>query len=89
MSQQDYLDAMRSIFASDQEMQDFLDCMQKPLKKTIKMLASRMDIPTFIQKTSERGRHLAPTQFHTFTDMFYIDRDDTSTPLGKTFLHML
>lgn len=54
MAQQDYLDAMRSLFSSDQEVQDFLDSMHKPLKKTIKILSSRIDIATFITMTKER-----------------------------------
>ena len=89
MAQQDYLDAMRSLFASNQEMQDFLDHIYKPLKKTIKLLSSRIERQTFIDKTAERGWHLTATPFTTLSDMFYIDRDDTSTALGKTFLHML
>lgn len=89
MAQQDYLDAMRSLFSSDQEVQDFLDSMHKPLKKTIKLLSSRMDIDTFIAMTKERWWTLTPTQFDTFSDMFYIDRDDLTLPLGKTFLHLL
>lgn len=89
MAQQDYLDAMRSLFSSDQEVQDFLASMHRPLKKTIKVLSSRMDIDSFITMTKERWWTLTPTQFAAFSDMFYIDREDLSMPLGKTFLHLL
>jgi len=89
MAQQDYLDAMRSLFSSDQEVQDFLDSMHRPLKKTIKVLSSRMDIEAFVAMTKERGWTLTPTQFSAFSDMFYIDREDLTLPLGKTFLHLL
>ena len=89
MAQQDYLDAMRSLFSSDQEVQDFLDSMHRPLKKTIKVLSSRMDIDTFVAMTKERWWTLTPTQFAVFNDMFYIDREDLTLPLGKTFLHLL
>ena|GEM_PF-2281639 len=54
MAQQDYLDAMRSLFSSDQEVQDFLDSMHRPLKKTIKTLSSRMDVDILIATTKER-----------------------------------
>jgi hypothetical protein len=54
MAQQDYLDAMRSIFSSDQEVQEFLASMHKPLKKTVKVLGSRMPIEKFIAQTKER-----------------------------------
>lgn len=89
MAQQDYLDAMRSLFSSDQEVQDFLDSMHRPLKKTIKVLDSRMDNQAFVLLTKQRWWTLTPTQFSDFTDMFYIDREDLSMPLGKTFLHLL
>jgi len=89
MAQQDYLDAMHSLFSSDQEVQDFLDSMHRPLKKTIKTLSSRMVVDTFVTKTKDRWRTLTPTQFTAFSDMFYIDREDLSLPLGKTFLHLL
>jgi 16S rRNA (cytosine1407-C5)-methyltransferase len=89
MAQQDYLDAMGSLFSSDQEVQDFLDSIHKPLKKTIKVLGYRMPIDTFITQTKQRGWLLTPTQFDIFTDMFYIDREDLTLALGKTFLHLL
>lgn len=54
MAQQDYLDAMRSLFSSDQEVQDFLDSMHRPLKKTIKVLDSRMDNQAFVLLTKQR-----------------------------------
>ena len=89
MAQQDYLDAMRSLFSSDQEVQEFLASMHKPLKKTIKILGSRMPMEKFVAQTKEWGWKLTPTQFDAFADMYYIDREDLTLPLGKEFLHLL
>ena len=86
---QEYLTFLRPLFASDEELQAFVDTMKKPLKKTIKILHSRIDQPSFDKLIKNRWRHLTPTQFEQFQDVFYIDRDDTETPLGKTFLHLL
>jgi 16S rRNA C967 or C1407 C5-methylase (RsmB/RsmF family) len=89
MTQQDYIDAMRSTFSSDQEVQDFLDSFRQELPKTIKVLTSRMDPAVFREKFTLYCGKLTKTQFGTFDDMFTVDRGDATDALGKNFLHLL
>jgi 16S rRNA (cytosine1407-C5)-methyltransferase len=89
MARENFTQAMQSMFSSDQEFDAFQASLQKPLKKTIKVLESRMDIEQFQHITSLRGRQLTATHLTQLHDMFYIDRDDTTVALGKTFMHLL
>lgn len=89
MAQQDYINAMRSLFSSDQEVQDFLDSFREPLPKTIKHLASRMDADTFKKVFTQYGWNISPTQFANFDDMYVVDRGDITQALWKDFLHLL
>lgn len=65
----------------------FLEACEKPLKKSISVCVGKIDPEKLIEITSKRWRHLTPSPFHTTPGSFYIDRDDTSNALGKTFLY--
>jgi len=45
---------LRPLFTSDAELQEFIDTMKKPLKKTIKILHSRIDQQSFDERIKDR-----------------------------------
>ncbi len=85
-----FLNELHNILPSD-EVEKFLNVCFKPLKKSIRFVINKIDIE-FLKK------HLENLWWH-FTDpgfveddrfpmdIFYVDRDDTSIPLGNTFVH--
>ena len=69
------------------ELEDFLNTRHQPLKKSITINTAKISTEDFLRITKERWWTLTPTPFLHQTNTFYIDRTDTSIPLGNTFLH--
>ncbi len=69
------------------EVEAFLDTCRVPLKRSITINQSKISKKDFEEITKPWGWHLIPTAFVEDSHTFYIDRDDTSTALGRTFLH--
>lgn len=65
----------------------FLEACEKPLKKSLSVCIGKISPEKLVAITEKRWRHLAPSQFHPTPGSFYIDREDTSTALGRTFLY--
>lgn len=88
---QDFLNYIQNTFAFfPQEMQDFSTALSKPLKKTIRINTNKISIAEFRDRSLERpvseAWTLSPTPLG--KNMFYIDREDTSTALGHTLEHI-
>jgi len=87
MAWEDYKRYMKNILW-DNEFDLFCDCLKDPLKKTIKILESRIDIDNFILIAKKHGWSLEKTIFQDFDDMFYINKDSDQA-IGNHFLHLL
>lgn len=81
-----FVEEIKKILPADQ-VTPFLEACQRPLKKSISLCTGKITSEPFIDITKPRGWHLQPTPFVQDPTSFYIDRDDTSLALGKTFLH--
>lgn len=69
----------------------FLECCQKPLKKSIKININKIESNKFQEIIKEFWWRLTTPQIKVNWenyDNFYIDRDDTSLALWKTFFHL-
>ncbi len=69
------------------EVEQFLDACYRPLKKSMTINISKLDVETFKELIKDRWRHLTPSSFTKDPISFYIDRDIRPLALGKTFLH--
>lgn len=85
---QRYIDHIKQAFKNEEELNTFLDCCQRPLKKSIKINKHRISVQEFIDITSKRWWHLIDPWFIEWSnDIYYIDRDDLEIALWRTFLH--
>lgn len=90
MAQDQYIEAIKSLFDDPKELEIFLASISKPLPKSIKIIESRMDISTFQSEAKRLGWALSQTSFgDDLPDMYYVDREDREIALGKTLLHLL
>lgn len=86
MIHEDFIDEMRKLLPAE-EIQPFLEACDKPLKKSISVCLGKISPTAFEDLTSPRWRHLKASPFHPTPGSYYIDRDDLSKALGKTFLY--
>jgi len=86
MIHQDFIDEMKKLLPTE-EIEPFLIACDKPLKKSISICIWKIDPQTFIDITKEWWRHLQPSKFHKDAWSYYIDREDLSLALGRTFLY--
>lgn len=86
-----YIDEISKIFNNKKELEHFLAACQMPLKKSIKINLHRISVNDFESITKPWWWKLTDPEFGNKSDIpndsFYIDRDDTSTPLWRTFFH--
>ena len=89
----EYLHYMFQAFSSENEFNEFISYCQKPIKKSIKINLHKISVEDFVNDTENDWRKLSKPNFqvdkkyHVFDDIFYVDRDNTNIPLGKTFYH--
>ncbi len=74
-------------YLPEDQVEKFLTECRIPLKKSITINRSKISREDFLTITKDRGRHLKETPFVPNSHTFYIDRDNTDTALGRTFLH--
>jgi 16S rRNA (cytosine1407-C5)-methyltransferase len=82
----DFITEIKKLLPAD-EIDNFLVACDKPVKKSISVCIGKIDPDKLVEITTKRWWHLLPSQFHTSPWSYYIDRDDTSTALGRTFLY--
>lgn len=83
-----FLEYFRTEFfaGSPQEFADFEQSLLRPLKKTVRIDATKNDPAEFVRRKAADGWTLAPTENAT---AFRIDREDTAVALGSTPEHLL
>lgn len=79
-----FQDMISELLPTQSEQEAFFQAFQQPLKKSISIMRQRSEDfenknPDFI---------LTPTPFHEHHDTKYIDREDITIPLGKTWQHL-
>ena len=74
-----------------EEVKKFLNVCFKPLKKSVRFVISKIDIEFLKKHLESQWWHFTDPGFvrddRFPLDIFYVDRDDTSIPLGNTFVH--
>jgi len=89
---QRYIDEIKHAFWTQEELDLFINNCKIPLKKSLKINLNKISVEKFKEITEKWGWHLTDPGFNdpkdSKTDCFYIDRDDTDTALGRTFLHL-
>ena len=83
-----YKEAVRGLFATQQECDDFLASLQKPIGKSFSVISSRMNSQLLHDATKHDGRTVWSTPFSAQTDTRYVDREDTTIALGKSPYHL-
>ncbi len=81
-----FQDEVRTYLPADQ-VDQFLEACRMPLKKSITINNSKISSKDFISITKKWWWTLTPTTIIKDNNTFYIDRDNTDTALGRTFLH--
>ena len=86
-----YLEEIKNAFSSQEEFEEFINCCQIPLKKSIKINLHKILPEDFVKHTQPDWWKLTSSWFiknsPILEDIFYVDRQDTSVPLWKTFYH--
>lgn len=82
----DFINEIKKLLPAN-EIDAFLVACERPVKKSISVCTGKIDPDRFIAITKKRWRDLTPSPFHPTPGSYYIDREDTSTALGKTFLY--
>jgi len=83
---QNFLELLKQ-WIPEEEVDDFLMFCRKPLKKSITINTNKISVDEFLSLTKNRWRHLEPESFTWAPLTFYIDRDDLSLALWRTFLY--
>lgn len=80
-----YKSYLQETFSFDEQKADeVLDAMHKPIGKSIRINTSKISVENFKVRVQPQGWHLTPTDI---PEVFYVDRDDTTTALGATDEH--
>jgi len=83
----DFLQYIEKTFEfSTEEMQKFEAALSKPLKKTLRVNTNKISIEDFKVLAEHNNWTLTPTSL--WSNMFYIDREDTTLALGHTLEHI-
>jgi len=84
---QDFLNYIQETFQFPaQEMNDFEATLSKPLKKTLRVNTNKISVEDFKILAENNNWILWETAL--WSNMFYIDREDTSLALGHTLEHI-
>lgn len=80
-----YISYLQSTFGiSESEAISWWKSMHQPIGKSIRINTQKVSIEKFIVEHEKVGWHFTPTDI---PEVFYVDRDDTSTALGATEEH--
>lgn len=87
MINQRYIDEISKLFSTPEELQAYLEACQKPLKKSLTINTAKIDREDFLNIVTPLGRTLKHPDFLEKSPTYYVDREDLTFPLGKTFFH--
>ncbi len=65
----------------------FFSCHQEQLGKSLKIIQHKISVSDFLPISARQWRKLTQSQFTSNSDTYYIQREDTTTGLGKHWLH--
>ncbi|MCG9679006.1 16S rRNA (cytosine(1407)-C(5))-methyltransferase RsmF [Vibrio sp. Isolate24] len=83
---EEFLKEMEAILPDGLYMDDFIAACQRPLRKSIRVNTLKISIDDFTRRASEKGWRLTPVPW--CTEGFWIEADESDTPLGNTAEHM-
>ncbi len=87
---ENFVNELYNILPSE-EIEKFLNVCFRPLKKSVRFVISKIDIEFLKKHLENKWWHFTDPGFvrddRFPLDIFYVDRDDTSIPLGNTFVH--
>lgn len=85
---QNFLDYVKEKFSfSDEEINEFIEALEKPLKKSIRINTNKISVEDFKALVEPKWWILTPSGF--WKNMFYIDRSkDLNIALGSTLEHI-
>ncbi|WP_333005096.1 16S rRNA (cytosine(1407)-C(5))-methyltransferase RsmF [Vibrio coralliilyticus] len=83
---EEFLKEMEAILPDGLNMEDFVAACQRPLRKSIRVNTLKISISEFTQRAQEKGWQLSPVPW--CEEGFWIDADESETPLGNTAEHM-
>ncbi|NLS12543.1 16S rRNA (cytosine(1407)-C(5))-methyltransferase RsmF [Vibrio sp. SM6] len=81
-----FLTKIASILPSTLSMTDFIAACQRPLRKSIRVNTLKISVEDFASRANDKGWVLSPIPW--CEEGFWIDADETITPLGNTAEHM-
>ena len=83
---EEFLKEIEAILPDGLNMEDFVAACQRPLRKSIRVNTLKISISEFTQRAQEKGWQLSPVPW--CEEGFWIDADESETPLGNTAEHM-
>ncbi|MYM58478.1 16S rRNA (cytosine(1407)-C(5))-methyltransferase RsmF [Vibrio sp. OCN044] len=83
---EEFLREIQAIMPSGHDVSDFAAACRRPLRKSIRVNTLKISVDAFSQRASDKGWHLSPIPW--CDEGFWIDADESITPLGNTAEHM-
>ncbi|MCE0492565.1 16S rRNA (cytosine(1407)-C(5))-methyltransferase RsmF [Vibrio salinus] len=82
----EFIEHIQNSLPDHLSIQDFIDFCQKPLRKSIRVNTLKTSVADFKARASNKGWNLEPIPW--CENGFWIDADESQTPLGNTAEHM-
>ncbi|WP_341661473.1 16S rRNA (cytosine(1407)-C(5))-methyltransferase RsmF [Vibrio sp.] len=83
---EEFLNEMQAIMPSGLDISGFTAACKRPLRKSIRVNTLKISIDDFVQRATEKGWQLSPIPW--CKEGFWIEADESITPLGNTAEHM-
>ncbi|MFY2508645.1 16S rRNA (cytosine(1407)-C(5))-methyltransferase RsmF [Vibrio pectenicida] len=83
---EEFLQEIQSIMPNGLDISGFIAACQRPLRKSIRVNTLKISISDFTQRASEKNWRLSPIPW--CKEGFWIEADESITPLGNTAEHM-
>ncbi|GLT19290.1 hypothetical protein GCM10007938_30720 [Vibrio zhanjiangensis] len=83
---EEFLQEMQAIMPNTLDISDFISACQRPLRKSIRINTIKISVEEFTHRALEKGWQLSPIPW--CKEGFWIEADESITPLGNTAEHM-
>ncbi|MBU2898860.1 16S rRNA (cytosine(1407)-C(5))-methyltransferase RsmF [Vibrio hepatarius] len=83
---EEFLQEMKAIMPNGLDISSFINACQRPLRKSIRINTLKISISDFTRRASEKNWQLSPIPW--CKEGFWIEADESVTPLGNTAEHM-
>lgn len=81
-----FLSVIREAMPEALSLDDFIAVCQRPLRRSIRINTLKISVSDFLERVAPYGWQLTPVPW--CEEGFWIDRDETSLPLGSTAEHL-